>query len=311
MMRSRMALRALAAAICVVVVARAGHADDATELERGKNSYDAGRYGEGADRFRRMLDPESPGALKDPPIVERARTYHAACLIALGQDQEADAEIEKVIRQNPLYSPDPVVFPGRVVDRFTDVKARLKTEIEAAMRARAEAERAVRAKAEEAHQAQLAYMATLERLAAEETAVIRHSRWIATIPLGVGQFQNGQEGLGYIFLVGEALLAGTGIAAAEIHNSLVSEIADMEAHQRERSVIDDFARKRTTASNVAMGSFVGFLVVAAGGIAHAHLTFVPEVREIRTRPTPAPPPVFAPGAAIGPTSFVVGVSGRF
>jgi len=308
MIRSRKVLSALAVAVLVLAAARPGRADDATELERGKNSYDAGRYAEGAQRFRQMLDPESPGVLVDTTFIERARTYYAACLIALGQNDAADAQIEKIIRQNPLYSPDPVVFPGKVVDRFTDVKARLRTEIEAAMR---EADRAARAKADKARAEQVAYLATLQRQAGEETILVRRSRFVASIPLGVGQFQNGQEGLGYVFFVSEVLLAGTAIAATEIHNSLVSEIAEKRRYQIDQSVIDDFNEKTTTARNVAYGAFFGLLAVAAGGIAHAHLTFVPEVREVRRRPLPPPPPVVIPAADIGSSRFVLGLTGRF
>jgi hypothetical protein len=308
MIRSRKSLPALFAAILVVAAARPGHADDATEMERGKNSYDAGRYAEGAERFRQMLDPASPGVLGDGAVIERARTYYAACLIALGQNAAAEAQIEKVIRQNPLYAPDPVVFPGKVVDRFTDVKARLKTEIEAAMRA---AERAARAKEEKSRSEQADYLATLQQRAGEETILVRRSRLVASIPFGVGQFQNGQDGLGYLFLISEALLAGTGIAAAEIHNSLVAEIADKRPYQIDASVIDDFDNKTRTARTVSYGAFFGFLAFAAGGIVHAQLTFVPEVREVRRRPLPAPPPKVVPAAEIGASRLFVGVTGRF
>jgi tetratricopeptide (TPR) repeat protein len=306
MSRARKALCSLAVAVLFLAAARPGRADDATELERGKNSYDAGRYAEGAERFRQMLAAESPGALADGAVIERARTYYAACLIALGRNGEAEAQIEKVIRQNPLYTPDPVVFPGQVVDRFTDVKARLKNEIEAVMRA---ADRAARAKAEKTRSEQADYLSMLQRLAGQETVVVRRSRFIASIPFGVGQFQNGQDGLGYLFLISEALLAGTGIGAVEIHNSLVSEIAQKRRYQIDQAVVDDFENKTRTARTVSYGAFFGFLAVAVGGVAHAHLTFVPEVRESRRRAVPPPPVV--PAAEIGLSRFVVGLSGRF
>src|SRR5258708_250845 len=121
---------AVIVALAVLFVAGPSHADDATELERAKTSYDAGRYADGVERFKEILNPDSPSALHDPPAIERARAYYAACLIALGRIDEAYVEIEKVYRQNPTYTPDAVVFPGKVVDRFMDVKARFKGEIE-------------------------------------------------------------------------------------------------------------------------------------------------------------------------------------
>src|SRR5687768_6684036 len=99
MTKSRRVL-AMALVLAVGFVARPSRADDATELERAKTSYDAGRYAEGVERFRDILNPESANALHDPAMTERARAYYAACLIALGRSDEADVEIEKLIRNN-------------------------------------------------------------------------------------------------------------------------------------------------------------------------------------------------------------------
>ena len=83
----------LLAAVAVLFFAGPALADDATELERAKTSYDAGRYAEGADRFKEILNPDSPNALKAPNAIERARAYYAACLIALGRTDEANQQI--------------------------------------------------------------------------------------------------------------------------------------------------------------------------------------------------------------------------
>src|SRR3954451_12180732 len=108
------AFRALALTIAMMTVAAVARADDTTELERGKNSFDAGRYAEGVERFQQMLDPGAKNAISEPALIERARVYFAACLIALGRSEEANAQIEKIFRQDPFYTPDPVVFPGKV-----------------------------------------------------------------------------------------------------------------------------------------------------------------------------------------------------
>ena len=62
-----------------------------------------------------------------------------------------------------------------------------------------------------------------EPLASQESVVVRHSRWIAALPFGVGQFQNGQEGLGYALLVSEALLAGASITSGVIYMELLAD----------------------------------------------------------------------------------------
>jgi tetratricopeptide (TPR) repeat protein len=296
----------IVSALALVLVAAQARGDDATELERAKASYDAGRYAEGVERFKEILNPKAPNALHDPAAIERARAYYAACLIALGRSDEADAEIEKVIRYNPLYSPDPVIFPGKVVDRFIEVRGRLKPVIEAKQRADAEAARAAREAREKAEREQRAYIETLQRLAAQESVVVRRSRWIAAVPFGAGQFQNGQENLGYAFLVSESLLAATSLTAGVIHMQLIADYAKYQ------NTVDfaDYDARRQTSQTVSLLAGGALAAVAIGGIVHAELTFVPEVRETRPRPIPKPPAV-TPTVIPGNRGLVVGLVGWF
>jgi hypothetical protein len=285
--------------------ASSARADDASELERAKASYDAGRYGEGVDRFRQLLDPNSPAALRDPVAIERARAYYAACLIALDRNAEADAQIEAIIRADPLYTPDPVVFPGKVVNRVLDIKARLKTEIEKAVQERADAERAQKVKLQ---QEQQAYIETLQQLAAQESVVVRHSRWLAALPFGVGQFQNGQDTLGYTFLITESALALTSVIAGVTHMRLVAQYPQYAPGTFN---FDDFNSRRQAAQDISLYSGIALAVVAVGGIVQAQLAFVPEVHETRLRPLPRPPASITPAAFAGSSGWVLGVAGKF
>src|SRR5262245_33265473 len=217
-MTSSPKISAAVAAMALLLCVGTARGDDATELEGAKSSYDAGRYDEGAQRFRDILNPGSPHALKAASSIERARAYYAACLIALGRKNEANEQFEKLLRQNPRFDLDPVVFPREVIDPFLVIKRGLRNEIEALERARAEVR-------EKADREQRAYIAPRRRLAGQETIIVKNSRWLAAIPFGVGQFQNGQTGLGYAFLISEALLAGTSITAGVIHMQLVSDSA--------------------------------------------------------------------------------------
>jgi tetratricopeptide (TPR) repeat protein len=290
--------------LAVALATAPARADDGTELERAKASYDAGRYAEGVDRFRDILNPAAPNALHEPTAIERARAYYAACLIALGKSEEADAEIEKIIRNNPVYSPDPVAFPGKVVDRFFEIKSRLKGEIEATFRARATAELAAKAKAEKQ---QREYIEALQRLASEERVVVRHSRWVAMIPFGAGQFQNGQDSLGYgLFLAESALLLST-VVSDVIHDNLVA------GYQPGRDDFGDYESQRKLALTINNYSFAALGVIGLAGIIHAQATFVPESVELRMRsiPPPPPPPTVAPKVGAGPAGFFLGLSGRF
>jgi hypothetical protein len=51
-------------------------------------------------------------------------------------------------------------------------------------------------------------------------------------------------------------------------------------------------------------------VLALGGILQAELAFVPEIREVRTRPLPTPPPMLPTVGAVD-SGFVLGVFGKF
>jgi hypothetical protein len=258
------------------------------------------------ERFREILNPAAPNALREPTAIERARAYYAACLIALGRSDEADAEIEKVMRSNPVYSPDPVAFPSKVVDRFIEIKSRLKGEIEAASRARAAAEHAVKAKAE---QQQRDYIESLRRLASQESVVVRHSRWIAMVPFGAGQFQNGQEELGYALLVTESALAVASVASNIVLTRLVADYSTETGPVNYRQ----FNSSIDTAYDVNLYSTVALGAIALAGIIHAQVTFVPEVQETRLRavpPPPSPPPV-VPKVGAGPSGLFLGISGRF
>jgi tetratricopeptide (TPR) repeat protein len=298
--------------VCVFLVllaaslsAVSARADDATELERAKASYDAGRYAEAVDRFREILNPASPNALHESLAVERARAYLAACLIAVGRSDEADAEIEKVIRNNPVYSPDAVAFPGKVVDRFIEIKSRLKGEIEAAFRARSAAEQAAKLKAD---RQQREYIESLQRLASQETIVVRNSRWVAMLPLGAGQFQNGQEALGYTFLLAESALVVASVSSYVVYMNLIAGYAEAKG----RVDFDPFQSRLDTAYQVNLYSTGALALVTLAGIVHAQATFVPEVVEApRLRPLPPPPPSVTPKVGAGPSGFYLGLSGRF
>jgi tetratricopeptide (TPR) repeat protein len=304
MTRSIKLLPATVALLALALLAPAARADDASELERAKASYDAGRYEEGVERFRQLLSQDSPNALHDPVAIERARAYYAACLIALDRNNEADAQIEAIIRADPLYTPDSVVFPGKVVNRVLDIKTRLKAEIERGLQRRAEEERAQIVKRE---QAQQAYIQALQELAGQETVVVRHSRWIAALPFGVGQFQNGQETLGYAFLASESLLAGASVVSGVIEMQLVAQYAKYTPGSFD---FQDYDSRRKAALDVNLYSTLGFFAVAVGGIVQAQVNFVPELHETRARPLPKPPAV-TPIAFGSSSGWTVGVSGHF
>jgi hypothetical protein len=292
--------------VASLATARSARADEAAELEKGRASYEGERFDEGATRFRELLDPARPDALKDPANIERARAYYVACLVALGRQVEAEKQVELMLRANLFYMPDPVVYPAKVIGMFADMRARLKDEIEKAEQKKREQEKAERQRQDKAQKERNRYIADLQRLAGEEKRVVRHSRWLALVPLGAGQLQNGQDGLGYALLVTEVLAGGTSIVSAVVHQSLVND--GVAAGTQLDPVLTD--PRLDTAYHVNLYSTIAFAVLAVGGIVHAQLTFVPETIETRKRDVPRDPSL-VPSASVSSSGAMLGLVGRF
>lgn len=293
----------LIGAITLIASVRIAHADDRTEFELAKNPFNAGHYAEAVERFRALLDPSSSTRITDPWLVERARMYLVASLIATDRVKEADAEIETILRQNPTAVPDPV-FPTQVFDRFTEVRERIRVELDQKAREKAKADQERLRIEQEKARREKDRVKELERLAMQETRVEVHSRWIALIPFGVGQFQNDQIALGWTFLGAEAALASTAIASSVIVQSLESQ------GTRPNVDLADLKLRIHGWTQVNRLSFVALAVVAAGGVTHAQLTFTPETTQVRHRPLP-PSLQVAPSAAAIDGGAVVGVQGCF
>src|SRR5262249_26664585 len=129
-------------------------------------------------------------------------------------------------------------------------------------------------------------VAMLEKLASEETLVVRNSRWIATVPFGVGQFQNRDYALGTIFLVTESLLAVTAITATALELRYLSE-SNGGSGFTERTKVDTANQGIQATQIISLSAAAALVLVAVGGIVEAHLAFVPEFR-IGTRPREIP-----------------------
>jgi hypothetical protein len=265
------------------------------ELSRIAGLYEAAKYGECSREIERLLDPTTHRTLRQAGMVENARVYWAACLLGAGEADAADAPLRAAIHENPqMKAPDSLVFPQPVVERFLRVRDSLVNEIRAAEQARLlqaqqEARRRLQTQARERDR-----MRELEKLASKETLVQRNSRAIAAIPFGVGQFQNRQPSLGYTLLASQALLGGLSITAIVMQSKLATE-AD-GARRSGRSVDEANQEDKIRAWSIAKtGGFWAFAALAAGGILHAQLEFVPEFREERPRKlppslAPKPPP---------------------
>lgn len=300
----RTALAACAVLIAVLAMGWSARADELTEFELGRNSYAGGRYEEAVDRFTQMLDKNYPEHIVDPQLVEQARIYRVASLIAVGRLADADVEIEVILRANPGAYPDPIIFPGIVLDRFTDVRGRIRKQLEDQARRKAMQEQARLQQQEALRQQERDRVRRLELSAQQQVHIVENSRWIAAIPFGVGQFQNEQPALAWTLLIGETALATSSIVTAAIHASLQSKGHEPNVDTK------DLNARLASAKLINNISFASLAAVAALGVVHAQLTYVPYRKEIKRRELPNDlKPI--PAVAVTSKGAFIGVGATF
>jgi hypothetical protein len=287
-------------------------ADGRAELEKARASFLARNWSDAEERLRTLLDPKT--GLKERPLISQARMYLGATLILEGKKDDAKGVFEKLVLDDPSFEPDPLSFPGEAINTFIDVRSSLLEEIRKASQtaARLEAERRKREEAE--NEARRIWLERLKAQAGEEKITVRNSRIVASIPFGVGQFQNRQPILGWVFLGAEvAAIAGTAVTFGMYRYARDRENEELSGFNR---LSPQYRDRAETIRLVNLGFAGGFLAVAAIGVIQANAAFVPETPEKKKRdlpPLPAPAsalrritPVVAPLPGAPETSASVG-----
>jgi hypothetical protein len=254
-------------------------------LARATAFYEAGQYASCAEAFATLLDDPAQSSVLAPRVREQASVYRAACLIAQGKSAAADDVFRASIRENPQMAvPSAIVFPPAVIERFIVVRTTLLEEIRRAEEERAFKEREAAYQARRRAEEERARVAHLELLASQETLVVKNRRWIASVPFGVGQFQNRDYGWGAVFLTTETLLLATAITSVSIELSLTSQATSGTGFSSQ-SEVDRLNKNIRTAHYVSLYSTAALLVVALGGVLQSNLAYVPEFYDgVRQRP---------------------------
>ncbi len=257
------------------------------EVDRARAYYQSGDYDSCKTAYRGLFErmPKKPAGITAEEI-EEARIHYAACLFALGDKEGADKQLRLAIEDNPLMAPpDQVVFPQPFRDLFFKAKADFQDEAERQLKQQLEAARAAEQRRERQALEEQRRVNRLEQLAAKETVVHRNRRWVAALPFGVGQFQNGEETLGAIFLTTElALLTATVVA--------VSRQLSLHSQAGGGTNVDDpdaFNDPIRLAHAVELSAGAGFLALSVIGIIEAQVSFVEEV-DLGSRQRVRPPP---------------------
>lgn len=276
-----------------VAVASTARADEIADFENARRAYESQEYNEAARRFEALVGGPVP-RLRSRPLIHESRKYLGASYLFLGRRDAASREFQRLLEDDPEYQIDPIVFPREVVDFFSTVRDQIVRERAERERLEREAEQRRRREQAERLLRERERMLRLEELAATETVERVNSRVIATIPFGVGQFQNGDDVLGWTLLVSQAVLTIASVTTFILHGSLRDE--NPAAADR-----DDAARLEEAfrLTNWVSTGLLGGLIV--GGIVHAHVRFEPVTRTARPRELP---PELRDGDAVEPEPVI-------
>jgi hypothetical protein len=262
-----------------LLAAPVARADELSDFEAGRALYEKQDYARAVEALRGLVGTDPP-RIGDPLLVLESRKYLAASLLFMGAVEDAKAQFRLLLNQEPRYALDPLGFPTDVLKLFEQVKAELKHELDERRRLEEEARRLKEREAELAEAIRRENLARLKVLAESSEVLVQNSRWVASIPFGVGQFQNGHRGLGIALAMFQGLAAVGSVVSFIGHERLADDHpspAEVPAARRE----EELWRK---VNYVSFGTFIGLALI---GIADAHLRFVPA--RVTHRPRNLPP----------------------
>jgi tetratricopeptide (TPR) repeat protein len=268
---------ALVGLLCALTCMRAS-ADDLTDFEAARGLYAKRNYA-GAVAALHALVGTDPPRVTERLLVMESRKYLAASLLFLGKRDESRAQFRLLLAQEPNYAIDPLAFPTEVVTLFEKVKGELQVQL-SEMREQQQRRREEELRLEqERAQKERANLERLFKLAQESETRTENSRWIATIPFGVGQFQNGHKSFGMALAVLEGLSA-VGSIATYVGHQQVADDHPSQGGERDAARVEALWR---TSNQASFGIFAALALI---GIIDAHVRFVPGRVTHRSRALP-------------------------
>jgi tetratricopeptide (TPR) repeat protein len=189
------------------------------ELKRAKDRFEFGAYADAAGTLRQLLagDPD----MTDQEFIDAYRMlgiaeYH------LGDLPQARAAFVNLLSYDPDYALDPFLVPPAIVEFFDRVKKEHEPAL-APLRERRQALRTQQRLADEAKRKLLSEEALRTGPPTRVVRVEKHHYFFNWLPLGAGQFQNGDKAKGTAIAAAEVVLASVNIAAILVHNNIAQD----------------------------------------------------------------------------------------
>lgn len=253
-------------------------ANELEDLQQALSAYEAQNYQFSATLLEALVGGEQP-RLQNRALVMESRKYLAASYLFLGRSTEAEQQYRRLLQEDPSYQLDPMDFPEEVQAIFKKVRQELEIQRRADDAVKKLAEEEANRRKTDKESAERAKMLDLIKLAETESVERVNSRWIALIPFGVGQFQNGDAGWGIFFSVFEGVAAATAISGYFLHEHLKGQQPKPEDLGEAR-----FAEKSFRYANQISLTLLAVAVIA--GIIDAQARFHPLETTQRPRQLP-------------------------
>ena len=254
-------------------------ADDRAEIDKARSAFQRKEYADVERRLGHFADASTTG-LRDQAVLPEAYFLLASALFRLGRPDTAWGLLDAIAAKRPDVEPDALLFPPEVVDGFADAKGRIRERVAEQQVERERLQReAVEARARDKKKLE-ERIAKLEAFAKTETLVEQHGRALAFAPFGLGQFQNGDKGLGWVLLTGQSLALLTCAITVVVYDRALD---DAYATRDQPGVSRQYLARASTTQTLNVISAITGLVLAAGGVVEAQVNFVPSVRVTRDR----------------------------
>jgi tetratricopeptide (TPR) repeat protein len=287
-------LALLSNVLCAALV----RANDFEEFDAARNAYESQDYARAARLFEQLGGGDTPSITNRSLLLE-SKKYLGASYLFLGKLPQAEAEFARLLRLDPQYLLDPLGFPEEVQRLFAQIKARLDSERRVAEEERRrEEERKKQLEEQRLHEVR-ARWERLVALAQTEKVQEKRSRWIALIPFGVGQVQNGHGSLGAVLAVSEGSLLAISLVSWIIHENLRGE--QPGDSQRDEFNVTERVSRYTNQVSLAL-----FGALALTGIIDAQARFQGDVEHTRRRTLP-PELREPPRISVGPRGLSLSI----
>lgn len=189
------------------------------ELKRAKDRFEFGAYADAAGTLRQLLAGN--------PVLTEAEAVEAWRILGISEHQLGDlpharAAFVNLLSFDPDYALDPFLVPPPIVEFFD----RVKREHEPALAPLRERKRALREQERLADEAKRRLLAEEQTRAGPPTKVVRVQENLYLfnwMPLGAGQFQNGDRAKGTAIAAGQTAAALVNLGAILFHNQIADD----------------------------------------------------------------------------------------